>query len=309
MALAGLLWYTRRQWFTEDDWEFIHRLIPGAGKLGLFVPHNEHWVTLPLLVFRGLFAVVGLRSYVPYLAVLLALHVITAHLMWRIMLRAGADALLATAVAAVFLVLGTGAENLDWAFQVGFVGSLAAGLGMVLAAQGPGPRHLVAAWLLGVASLMCSGLGPIMVVAAALTALLVFGWRRALLTASVPMVVFAAWWLVVGRNPPTPPVPHGALGSVPDYVFTGITSAAADISGLAFVGALLLVPLAWWLAVRARPCPGRQRWWRWRCARCSSSCSSVSAAWASGSTSQRPAATSTPQRCCCSRPPRWRCHS
>jgi hypothetical protein len=255
VAFAGLLWYTRRQWFTEDDWEFIHRLIPGVGKLGMFVPHNEHWSTLPLLVYKALFAVVGLRSYLPYMAVLLALHVVCAHLMWRVMVRAGADVLVATAVAAVFLVLGTGAENLDWAFQIGFVGALAAGLGMVLAALRDGVRPLAVAWLLGTISVMCSGLGPIMVVAAGLTALLRFGWRRALLTGVGPGAVFAAWWLAVGRHPPTPSLPHGALRDVPDYMFTGITSAASAITGLRFVGALLLVPLAWWLAVHARRSP------------------------------------------------------
>ncbi len=255
MAFAGLLWYTRRQYFTEDDWEFIHRLIPGVGNLGLFVPHNEHWSTLPLLVYRALFALVGLRSYIPYLGVLLALHVLAAHLMWRVMLRAGADVLVATALAAVFLVLGTGAENIDWAFQVGFVGSLAAGLGMVLAVQERTGRRLVAAWLLGVAGLMCSGIGAIMVVAAGLTALLRFGWRRALLTVVVPGAVFATWWLTVGRHPTTPSLPHGALSDVPDYMFTGITSAAANITGLRFAGALLLVPLAWWLVLHARGSP------------------------------------------------------
>jgi hypothetical protein len=255
VAFAGLLWYTRRQWFTEDDWEFIHRLIPGVDKLGMFVPHNEHWSTLPLFTYKALFAIAGLRSYIPYMGVLLALHVITAHLLWRVMIRAGADALVATAIATVFLVLGTGAENLDWAFQIGFVGALAAGLGMVLAAQGGGLRRLALAWLLGIVSVMCSGLGPIMVVAAALTALLRFGWRRALLTGIAPGAVFATWWLAVGRHPPTPSLPHGALRDVPNYMFTGITSAAAAITGLRFVGALLLIPLAWWLAVHARRSP------------------------------------------------------
>ncbi|MDQ6847702.1 MAG: hypothetical protein M3019_09010 [Candidatus Dormibacteraeota bacterium] len=255
VAFAGLLWYMRRQYFTEDDWEFIHRLIPGIGKLGLFAPHNEHWSTIPLLIYRALFATVGVRSYIPYLAVLLALHVLAAHLLWRIMVRAGADVLSATAIATVFLLLGTGAENIDWAFQVGFVGALAAGLGMIVVAEAGSRRRLPAAWLLGVAALMFSGLGPIMLVAAGLGVALKLSWRQAFLTTMVPGAVFIAWLLTTGRHTSPSALPHGALREVPNYVFTGITSAAATISGLRWVGALLLLPLAWWCAVQARRAP------------------------------------------------------
>jgi len=255
VAFAGLLWYMRRQYFTEDDWEFIHRLIPGVGKLGLFAPHNEHWSTIPLLIDRALFAMVGVRSYIPYLAVLLALHVLATHLLWRIMVRAGADFLVATAIAAIFLVLGSGAENIDWAFQIGFVGALAAGLGMILAAQERSRRRLLVAWLLGAVSLMFSGLGPIMVFAAGVGVLLKFGWRWALLTVVVPAFVYTIWLLTAGRHPGSPALPHGALRDIPDYMFTGITSAAAGISGLRFVGALLLLPLAGWCVVEARRSP------------------------------------------------------
>ena len=252
VAFAGLLWYTRRQYFTGDDWEFIHRVIPGVGNLGMFAPHNEHWSTLPLTAYKVLFAVVGVRSYIPYLAVLLAVHVLAAHLLWRIMLRAGADALVATAIASLFMVLGAGAENISWAFQIGFVGALAAGLGMVLAMLENTPRRLALGWLLGVVSVMCSGLGPVMVAAAAFTVLLKFGWRRAFLTAVVPAAVYVVWWVMVGRHITSPPLPRGSLADVPDYMFTGMTSAAAGITGLRFVGALLLLPLAWWVITRAR---------------------------------------------------------
>ena len=252
VAFAGLLWYTRRQFFTEDDWEFIHRLIPGVGHLGLFAPHNEHWSTLPLLIYKILLAVVGVRSYLPYMAVLLALHVLTAHLLWRIMRNAGAQVWVATAITAVFLVLGTGADNISWAFQIGFVGALAAGLGMILAVLGKTSGRLVAAWVLGVSSLMCSGLGPIMVAIAGLTVLLRLGWRRALVAVSVPAAVYSAWLLAAGIHRSTSSLPRGSITEVPHYMFTGITSAAAGITGLSIVGALLLVPLAWWLVMRAR---------------------------------------------------------
>lgn len=252
IAFVGLLWFTRDQYFSEDDWEFIHRLIPGAGHLGLFAPHNEHWSTLPLLVYRVLFALAGVRTYLPYMAVLLALHVLIAHILWRLMRGAGAEAWVATAVSALFLVLGTGADNISWAFQIGWVGALAPGLGMVLLALRRSRRRLAAAWLLGVVSLMCSGLGPIMVAIAGLTALMRVGMRWAVLVVSVPAVVYSGWLIAFGLRAPRSSLPRGSVTALPDYVFTGITSAAAAITGLRAAGALLLIPLAWWLVRRAR---------------------------------------------------------
>ena len=55
-----------RQWFIADEWAFLADR--DGGDLGdLLRPQNEHWSTIPILVYRGLWHVVGLRSYVPYL--------------------------------------------------------------------------------------------------------------------------------------------------------------------------------------------------------------------------------------------------
>jgi hypothetical protein len=252
IAFIGLLWFTRNEYFREDDWEFIHRLIPGVGHLGLFVPHNEHWSTLPLLVYRMLFAVAGVRTYLPFMAVLLALHVLTAHLLWRLMRGAGAEAWIATSVTTAFLVLGTGADNISWAFQIGWVGALAPGLGMILLVLRRSPPRLTAAWLLGVVSLMCSGVGPVMVAIAGLTALTRVGIRWAVIVVSVPGVVYAGWLIAFGLRAPASSLPRGSVAGIPDYMFTGITSAASAVTGLRAAGALLLIPLGWWLMTRAR---------------------------------------------------------
>ena len=89
IALGGLLlgaWVAlmvlatnTNQWFFADEWEFIARRSRPAGlgdTIRMYLrPHNEHWSTLPLLVYRGIFGVVGLKAYWPYLIVHLAAHV------------------------------------------------------------------------------------------------------------------------------------------------------------------------------------------------------------------------------------------
>src|SRR5438067_7783873 len=65
LAVPFYLWLGRKQWFSVDEWDFL------AGRnLGhvndLLRPHtDEHWSTLPLLAWRGIWQVIGL-SYLPY---------------------------------------------------------------------------------------------------------------------------------------------------------------------------------------------------------------------------------------------------
>jgi hypothetical protein len=64
-------------WFFRDDWSFIAER--ELSLEDLFEPHNAHWSTVPLVAFRGLYAVFGLHSYVPYLAVVVAAHLGESH--------------------------------------------------------------------------------------------------------------------------------------------------------------------------------------------------------------------------------------
>src|SRR5436309_2893254 len=87
LSLVGgfvvLLHANRGQWFWGDEWAFLaHRRVALAGEHGLWAPHSEHWSTLPILIYRALFATVGLRTYVPYVVVLVLLHLAVAHALW-----------------------------------------------------------------------------------------------------------------------------------------------------------------------------------------------------------------------------------
>ena len=59
----------RDLWFGGDDWFIItdRGLTSGPGRQGLFEPHFEHWSTLPILAWRGLYSTFGLRTFWPYI--------------------------------------------------------------------------------------------------------------------------------------------------------------------------------------------------------------------------------------------------
>lgn len=241
----------RNQWFFGDEWAFVVRRGPGLGDMDLFRPHNEHWVTIPLLVYWALLSTVGLTSYLPYAAVVVVFHLLLTHLLWRACLRVGARPVFATAFAGVFAVLGAGSENLIWAFQMGFVAAVAFGWAAILLHDHDGPfgRRDVLGWVAAVLALMSSGPGLVMVGLAVLTV----GLRRrrivdAVLVASVPAAVFAVWYGFEGRHAQRLGTPPGSEWNTVDWAWKGLANAVEKVVGVPGTGGvLLLVLIAWWV--------------------------------------------------------------
>src|SRR5207248_1827286 len=120
-AAALSLWLVlgRSQWFFSDEWDFLAGRT--AGDFGdLFNPHDNHWSTLPILVYRLLWWLVGLRSYLPYLVFVVLLHLTAAALLRAVMRRAGVGPWISTAAASLFALFGAGYGDIVWAFQIGF---------------------------------------------------------------------------------------------------------------------------------------------------------------------------------------------
>src|SRR5215203_2597709 len=63
--------------FFSDEWAFIEGRSLGDPATW-FPPHNEHWSTLPILLYRAMVETIGIGSYVPYLAVVAILHATVA---------------------------------------------------------------------------------------------------------------------------------------------------------------------------------------------------------------------------------------
>jgi hypothetical protein len=254
IASAAILWLSREYTFYFDEWDFIQSA-PDWGWASYLQPHNEHPSMLFRIVYAALLNTVGLQSYVPYMAVLLVLHSVTAILLFELVRRRAGD-LVGVAFAACLLVLGAGWEDLLWAFQIGFVGSVACGLGMLLALQDPStPRRLLAAVVLLTASLMFSGIGLFFGVAAATRIALTPDRRRELLWFTPVAVVLAAWYLAFGHGgtPTVPPASTANLFVLPAYLAWGLAASAGGIIGVSGGPALLVLVLAagalgfvWW---------------------------------------------------------------
>jgi hypothetical protein len=260
VTVAALLWLSRNYSFYFDEWTFI-LTAPDWTWTTYLEPHNEHPSILFRLVYAALLGTVGLRSYVPYMAVLLVLHAANVMLLYFVVRRRAGDAV-AVGAALLLMVLGAGWENLLWAFQMAWLASVASGLSMILALQGsPTRRKLALAVALATASLMFSGIGLIFS-AFAVVMLAATPERRREVLWFVPLgIAVIAWYLAFGRSgtPPNPPATAANILLLPVYALWGMGQSAAGLIGEggpwgppALVLAALALGLTWW---RRRPDP------------------------------------------------------
>jgi hypothetical protein len=255
VAAVVLVWYDRHAWFWADEWDLISRSLHMTPRL-MFEAHNAHWSTLPLLLWWPLVSTVGLRSYWPYLAPLLAVHLALAHVLWRVMTRGGQNPWLATGLVAAFAVLGLGATNVNSALQISFVGSVLLGYFALLVADRDTAtrRDYLVCWLLLILSTMSSGIGVVMTVAACLVALIRRGWWAGLLTAAVPAAIYVIWYESIGQyGSPLNRAGHGDFGKVPRFLLHGLENAFARPLHLPQEWGLVpFVAIVAYLIVRAR---------------------------------------------------------
>lgn len=232
VVAAAILWLSRDYTFYFDEWTFIITT-PDWTLATYFQPHNEHPSILLRLVYAALLNTVGLRSYVPYMAVLLLLHVANVLLLFELIRHRAGD-LVAIWAAALLLVLGSGWSDLLWAFQLAWLASLALGMAMLLALQGPStPGRLAMAAGLLTASLMFSGIGVVFA-AAAIVLLAVTADRRRDLAWLLPVgVALAGWYVAFGRfgNHPNPAPTAANVFLVPLYSLWGLGTSVAGIIG------------------------------------------------------------------------------
>jgi hypothetical protein len=255
---AVLLFLGRSLTFRQDEWRSVTF---DGGLLDFLRPVNQHWSTFPLLLYRATFEVVGLHSYLPYLAQVVVLHLLAVGAAYALMRRrVGAPVALVCAVP--LLVLGSGAENLFWAFQTGFVGSVVFGLWALFFIEQTGRRAApVVASVLLLASLASSGMGLFFLAVVAGRTVLDSQLRLRALAVVPPFAAYMLWFALVGSDQVGDGSVVGELSTV-RFAIRGVVHATGAFSGIgrlpdghlwglfAFLGLALLVVLR---VVRGRP--------------------------------------------------------
>jgi len=242
VALVVLVWLGRDMTFYHDEFAFL--LLRDLSINGLFAPHNEHLSATLVLLYRVLDGTVGMSTYWPYLGVTFALHVVVAGIVYAVV-RREAGAGWALGAMAVTLMLGSGGDDILWAFQSGTIGAVAAGMVAVIVA----PRRPAVAAILLTIAMATSGASLAFFVGTAFHLLLTR--RRALVWLLLPLGLYVLWYLLFATGSVS-----AGLGGVADYVLTGFEASAAGALGTTSLvaGAIVLIALAFGLG-RARRIP------------------------------------------------------
>jgi hypothetical protein len=217
VALVALVWFGRDMTFYHDEFAFL--LLRDLSINGIFSPHNEHLSATLVILYRVLVGTVGTVSYWPYLAVTFALHISVAWIVYYVVRREASRAW-ALGAMAVVLMLGSGGDDILWAFQSGTIGAVAAGMAAVVVAP---RRPAVAAILLTIAMLTSGGWLAFLVGTAVH---LVLTRPRGLAWLALPVGLYLVWYVLFATSAISPGF-HGLV----EYVLTGMYASAAGALG------------------------------------------------------------------------------
>jgi len=235
--------------FYHDEWALI--LKRDLSLNGILASHNEHLIATLVILYRVLLGTVGMGSYWPYLGITFALHLVVGGLVYAIvrMETPGRSSGWALGAMAVMLFLGSGGDDILWAFQTATIGAVAAGIGaLVVAPRRPG----LAAGLLTIA-MATTGASLAFLVGTGVRLLLTR--PRALPWLMIPTGLYLAWFVAYGASGVTA-LRSPSLDGVPQYAAVGLAASAAGALGTTWpwVGATACVALVAGL-VLVRPIP------------------------------------------------------
>lgn len=256
LGAVALLVVGRDQWFSYDDWALLHP------SLDWWSSHQGHWTTAPTLLFQLLRVTVGLHGYLPYLALAVVAHLAVVHLVWRISLRAGVAPWLATGFAAVTVLLGCAAENLFWAFQVGFMGAVAVALVVVLLVDRAVltlPWAIVAG-VVAVLALPFSGTALPVLAGAAILSWIRRGLLKSIAIFAPAGLIYLVWYLLETRNDVSTLGVHGIgfLTRAPLFFAVMFGAGYGQFVGVLVVGPVVALALLVWLWFARRRWSGRE---------------------------------------------------
>lgn len=224
-AFALTMYLGRGIGFYFDEWSFA--LERQGHSLDVFLkPHNEHISVVPVIVYKVFFQVVGLAHHWPYLVVLALMQAgLGVGLFLLVRPRLGGWAALGVAILVMFM--GLGWQNIVWAFQIGFVGSVLGGVWAFVALDRRDARGDVLACLALLFATLSSSLGVPLALGVAVE-LLVGGRRRALWVAAIPIAVYVAWYLGYGVGDITREGVFHAAG----WALSAVAASAGALFGL-----------------------------------------------------------------------------
>jgi hypothetical protein len=228
--------------FWRDEWGFLlHRR--GFSADVFLQPHYEHIAISLIASYKLLLAIFGMDSPRPFQVVAVGAFITSLALVFVYVRRRVGDWLALASILPI-LVLGAAWDDLLWPFQLGFFGTVCAGMGGLLALERDDRPGDLAACALFVMSISFSSLGVPFAIGAAVMVGLDPRRRQRAFVALVPIAVYALWWLGYGRHADSS-ASLSNLATSPSYVLDGFASSLSSLLGFATPSSVVLSPLDW----------------------------------------------------------------
>jgi hypothetical protein len=258
LVQGGLaLWMGGRGWFSGD---LIHYYVERGGAPGgtesLMEPHSAHWQLTLVVVYLLLFKLVGLTTYLPFLAVTVLVHLALVLVMHRLLLRLGAGRLAALLSALVLLTYGAGSEAFLVEAPVALTSSMLLGaISMLLLARGEhDPRSTLLASVLLLVGVTISLGGVVAAVWVGIFAL-ARGFRQMVHVVALPAVAFLVWYGVWGRGSTRVLLSREEALRVPESAASLLVAPFDNVTGGWGAGPALLLAGVVVIALRGRQLP------------------------------------------------------
>lgn len=218
-----LVHLTRGTSFWADDWIWIATR-RGNTVDAFLAPYNGHLSLVPIAIYRLMFAVFGIGSYTPYRALVIALSLVVAVLVF-LYARSRVGAVVALLAAVLMLFLGPGWQDTMWAFQIPWLIVCAVGILALMLIERRTWLADAGACALTFLAICSTSLGIAFAIGIAVDlALTRRRWRDAWIV-GVPLVPYAIWTLHY----------HPSLidaTAIPTIPLSIAKAAAAALSGL-----------------------------------------------------------------------------
>lgn len=163
------------------------------------MPHNEHTALVPFVLFRLIYMVFGLSSYLPYFAVNIIVLSITFYVLYLFarLLKISSR----IAFFGIVFVSFTPAyhENIFWAFQVGLSLSACFGfvsLGLISASNRFKKYNKILIFGALMISVFSSSLGLIFIVMSIILIILNRSWKSNIGSAVLPLIIWILWSVI-----------------------------------------------------------------------------------------------------------------
>jgi len=250
-------------YFYSDDWTMFQQRSPSSLSSWLEPHYQVHWIPGLVALYGVLFNLLGIDYYWLYRLPGVVMHLLAAGMLRKVMLNADADEWTATACAVIFAFYGIGAQNIMWAFQVGFTGSLAMGLVHLTCATHPASTRWRdwAGLCAGAVALAFGSIGVTMAIVVGLATLLLRGWRAAFFHTAPLGVTYFLWWLTFAKGAVANP-DYGTPILWAEWVWQGFAEVFGSLAGWVPLGALLAIATVIGFSMRVRDQSKTVGWWR-----------------------------------------------